>query len=339
VRRVTRRAVVGSLGRFGVSVAGLGLVAGCGLPLPMTTGPKVRRIGYMSGASVEAEEEAIRIEFSRHGWIEGDNLVIERRFYRSAENAARQAAELVSQQVEVLMTAGSTATAAARAATSSIPIVMIGVVDPVGVGFVSNLARPDANLTGNAYEAGPLASKQLEILRDIAPGIAPGISRIAFLWNPQSPGNAANARSHHALAPSLGLDLHDVQVRTAEEIPRALEAIHRIGPDALRLLPEEVFNRHKSAWLGFAAEERLPAMYQQLDWVAAGGLMAYLADIVDLYRRGVAYVDRILRGAKPSSMPIEQPTVFEFQVNRTTAEALGITVPRDIALQVTKWLE
>jgi len=159
------------------------------------------------------------------------------------------------------------------------------------------------------------------------------------LWNPDSPGNAANAREHHAIAPALGLRLHDVPVRTTEDIAPAFEAIRAIRPHALRLLSEEVFNAHKPDWLDFAASERLPAMYQQLNWVAAGGLMAYLADLEDLYRRSGTPIDKILRGAKAGDLPIEQPTSFEFHVHRTTAQMLGLTIPRDVAAQVTRWFE
>ena len=210
---------------------------------------------------------------------------------------------------------------------------MLGVVDPVGLGLVSSLARPDANLTGNTYGAPNMASKQLELLRDVAGGI----SRVAFLWNPESPGNRGNARDHQAAAPDLGLELLDVPVRTPAEISTVLDNIRMMKPQAMRVLSDPVFNDYKPQWLGFARSERLPAMYQQLDWVREGGLMAYVADNVELARRGAYYVDRLLRGAKPSELPIEQPTSFEFYMNAATAESLDITIQPEIAVQVTKW--
>jgi putative ABC transport system substrate-binding protein len=290
----------------------------------------------MSGAEVHAEEVALQDGLRQHGWVEGENILIERRFHGGrAETAANHVAELLDQQMEVLMTFGSLPTAAAKAATSRIPIVMVGVGDPVGLGLVSNLARPDANLTGNTYGTPNLASKQLELLRDMAPGV----SRIAFLWNPEAPGNRGNAREHHAAASGLGLDLQDVLVHTPEEIAPSFEIIRSMRPDALRLLSETVFNQYKPQWLGFAASQRLPAMYQQLDWVAAGGLMAYLPDNLDLARRGGSFVDKLLRGAKPGDLPIEQPDRYEFYVNGTTAQSLGLTVPGELAVQVTKWFE
>jgi putative ABC transport system substrate-binding protein len=163
--------------------------------------------------------------------------------------------------VDILMTFGSLATAAAKPATSSVPIVVLGVVDPVGQGLVSNLAHPEANLTAPTRGAS-LASKQVELLRDMVPGV----SRIAFLWNPESPGNEGNAREHHAAAPAPRLELHDVPVRTPEEIAAALETIRSIGPQALRLLSEEVFNAHKPEWLGFAAHQH-PIRPERQSWV------------------------------------------------------------------------
>jgi putative ABC transport system substrate-binding protein len=335
--RLSRRSFVRCVAELGVGSAGLAFGSSCQLLTAWAPpGPKVRRLGYMTAAYVEAEQDALQEGLRQHGWIEGENLVIERRFHGGrAETGANQVAELLHLQVEVLITFGSLPTAAAKEATSSIPIVMLGVVDPVGLGLVSSLARPDANLTGNTYGTPNLASKQLELLRDVAPAV----SRIAFMWNPEAPGNRGNARAHHAAALALGLDLQDVLVRTPEEIPPAFEMIRSIRPDALRLLSETVFNQYKPEWLGFAASQRLPAMYQQLEWVPAGGLMAYLPDNLDLARRGGSYVDKILRGTKPADLPIEQPTRYEFYVNRTTAQALGLTVPGEIAVQVTKWVE
>jgi putative ABC transport system substrate-binding protein len=334
--RPSRRTLLVSLAAVGASAAGVAWLGRSGVRSDPLRPHPVRRIGYMSGAYVEAEEDALQAGLRQHGWVEGESLLIERRFHGGlGRTAADQMAELLDQQVEVLMTFGSTATAAAKAATPSIPIVMVGVGDPVGLGLVSNLARPDANLTGNTYGAPNLASKQLELLRDVAPAT----SRIAFLWNPEAPGNQGNAREHHAVAPALGLDLQDVLVRVPEDIAPSCDIIRGIGSDALRLLSDSVFNQHKPEWLGFAASQRLPAMYQQLDWVPAGGLMAYLPDNLDLARRGGSYVDKILRGAKPGDLPIEQPTRYEFSVNSTTAQALGLNIPEPVSVQVTQWIQ
>jgi ABC-type uncharacterized transport system substrate-binding protein len=319
-----------------IAAAGLSLVEGCAFPVQIRNSTTVRRIAYITGAPVASEDDALRLGLREHGWTEGDNLAIERRYYGgSAAIAVEQVQEVLSAGAELIVTAGSIATVAASSATNGVPIVMVGVVDPVGLGIVSNLAHPGANLTGNAYQAGPLASKQLELLRDVTSGG----SRVALLFNPESPGNVANAREHHAIAPALGLDLQDVPVREAAEIPAAFDALRTMKPDSMRLLSEEVFNAHKVEWLGFASTERLPAMYQQLNWVAAGGLMAYLANLEELIRRGGIQVDKILRGARPGDLPIEQPTRFEFHINRKTAESLGITIPDHVAVQVTHWIE
>ena len=195
------------------------------------------------------------------------------------------------------------------------------------------LARPETNITGNTYQAPQLASKPLQLLTEVAPMV----SRIAFLWNPQTPGMIASAPDHHAAARALGVALQDVLVTVHEEIEQAFETIRNTELQALRVLSDVAFNQHKPKWLGFAASQRLPAMYQQLDWVPAGGLMVYVANNNDLIRRGGSYVDRILRGSRPGDLPIEQPTAFEFYMNLTTAQELGLNIPDSIAVQVTRW--
>jgi len=334
--RPTRRGFLAGAAGLGGMTAALGLLGGCGLSVPMSTRSRVRRVGFMSGAYVEEEEQALQAGLREYGWIEGENLVIERRFYGGrAESAAGLMEDMLSQQVDVLMTFGSTATVAAKAATSTIPIVMIGVGDPVSIGLVSSLAHPEANLTGNTYAPPDLGSKQLQLLMDVAP-IS---SRTAFLWNPGVPGHVPNAAQHHVAARALGMDLVDVLVRAPEDIAPAFDTIRSIGVGALRLLSDVVFNQHKPEWLGFAASQRLPGMYQQLEWIPAGGLMAYLADNLDLARRAGAYVNRILLGAKPSELPIEDPTRYELYVNHTTARTLGLTIPPHVEVQVTRWFE
>jgi putative ABC transport system substrate-binding protein len=328
--------MLSGLAALGASAAGVAWLGRFGVLPDSLRAQPVRRIGFMSGAYVEAEEEALQAGLRQHGWIEGENLLIERRFYGGhAETAASQVAELLDQQVEVLMTFGSVTTAAAKEATSSIPIVMIGVGDPVGIGLVSNLAHPEANITGNTYAPPELASKQLQLLTDVAPAA----SRIALVWNPGVPSHPVNAAQHHAAASVLGIELHDVLVRVPEDIAPAFETIRGIDAGALRLLSDVVFNQHKPEWLGFADSQQLPAMYQQLEWVPAGGLMAYLADNMDLARRGGSYVDKILRGAKPSDLPIEQPTRFKFYMNRTVIQALGLNIPERVSVQVSQWFE
>jgi putative ABC transport system substrate-binding protein len=334
---LTRRSLLDNAARLGGGVIGLSIVGSCAPnSVPWAGGSgTTHRVGFMSGAPVAAEDKAFQAGLREHGFVEGQNVVLERRYYAgSADLATSHVAELLKLGVEVLLTGGSTATVAAKMVTSSVPIVMVGVVDPTGLGLVTNLARPEGNLTGNAYQAGPLAEKQLELLRDVAPAL----TRIAFLWSPESPGNVANARSHHQVAPALGLDLFDVPVRRPDEIPTAFDRIRAMKPHALRLLSETVFNQHKPEWLGFAADEHLPAMYQQLDWVTAGGLMAYLADLEDQFQRGGAYVGRLLRGARPRDLPLEQPARFEFHLNVTTAQGLGLSIPTDVAAQVTRWI-
>jgi putative ABC transport system substrate-binding protein len=327
--------LLAGLGAFGASAGGVALLGTAGALAEWLRPHAVRRLGYVSGAYVEAEEEALQSGLRKYGWVEGQNLLIERRFSGDRTDVASEhMAELLHErQVELLVTAGSLATAAAKAATSSVPIVMLGVTDPVGQGLVASLARPGNNITGNTYQAPQLASKQLQLLMEVAPTV----SRIAFLWNPQNPGMRATAPDHHAAARALGVELQDVLVTLPEEIEQAFETIRNNGLQALRVLSGVAFNQHKSEWLGFAARQRLPAMYQQLEWVPAGGLMVYVANNNDLIRRGGSHVDRILRGARPGDLPIEQPTTFEFYMNLTTAHELGLNIPDSIAIQVTQW--
>jgi putative ABC transport system substrate-binding protein len=336
IGRPSRRILLVSLAAVGASADGVTWLGRSGVLSDSRRPHAVRRIGYMSGAYVESIQEAFQTGLREHGWIEGENLLIERRFYGDlAMTSANQVAELLDQHVEVLITFGSTATSAAKAATQSIPIVMLGVGDPVGLGLVSNLARPDANLTGNTYGAPNPCIEAAGTLERRSPCY---VARRLPVES-GNPGNGGNAREHHAAAAALGLNLQDVLVRVPEDIVPSFDIIRRIGADALRLLSETVFNQHKPEWLGFAASQRLPAMYQQLDWVRAGGLMAYLPDNIDLARRGGSYVDKILRGAKPGDLPIEQPTRYEFYLNGTTAQALGLNIPEPVSIQVTGWFQ
>jgi putative ABC transport system substrate-binding protein len=301
--------------------------------MPMRRTP-LRRIGYLTGERwIDSDWEAFQSGLREHGWIEGENLHIEQRTHGGQADVADQmAAELVAREVELLVAAGSTAAGAAKKATSTIPVVMLGVNDPVGQGLVSNLARPDSNVTGSTFLVPHLASKQLELFKEVAPAM----TRIALLWNPQNPSQRLQAPEHHLAAAGLGFEMHDVLVRTPEEIEPAFNTILEHRSEGLRVLSDPVFNQYKPRWLGFAAQHRLPAMYQQLEWVPLGGLMAYVASNTALRRRIAYYVDRILRGVQPADLPIEQPTTFEFHLNLTTAAALGLSLSEGVRLQLTE---
>ena len=270
------------------------------------------------------------------GYIEGRNIAIE---YRSAEgdfDRLRQAArELASLPVNILVVYGSSATRAARQATSTIPIVMIGVGDPVRARFVTNLARPGGNVTGTTNLGPELVGKRIEILKECVPGLA----RVAFLWNPDNDSNLAFLEELIIAVPALGLQLISVPMRTSEEYEGAFAAMMQRQPNAFVTQNDPLILQHIGQIIDFVAEHRLPAMYQAKENVEAGGLMAYGATLSDLFTRSAWYVHRILQGAKPADLPVEQPTKFELSINLKTAKALGIEVPPALLARADEVIE
>jgi putative ABC transport system substrate-binding protein len=258
------------------------------------------------------------------GYIENQNIAIE---YRSAESVvdrlAQAARELVSLPVDVIVVTGTPAARAARQATSTIPIVMVGIGDPVRAGFAVSLARPGGNMTGYSTFAPDLIGKRLDILKECVPALA----RVAFLWNPDNDSNLVFLEELISAVPALGLQLISVPIRTADQFEGAFAAMMRRMPNGAVATNDPLLRRHLSQIVDFAAKNRLPAMYQEKEWVASGGLMSYGPNQPNLYRRGALYVHRILQGAKPADLPIEQPTRFELVINLKTAKALGLTVP------------
>jgi putative ABC transport system substrate-binding protein len=258
------------------------------------------------------------------GYVENQNIAIE---YRSADGKAdrlvQAARELVSLPVNVIVVAGSTAARAARQATSTIPIVMITIGNPVRAGFAVSLARPGGNMTGNSSLGPDLIGKCLEILKDSVPTVA----RVAFLWNPDNDSNLAFLEELIVAVPGLGLQLISVPIRNADEFEGALAAMMQRRPNALVTSGDPMLRLHMSKIVDFAAKNRLPDMYQAKEYVAAGGLMSYSANLSQLFRQGALYVHKILQGAKPADLPIEQATRFELVINLKTARALGLTVP------------
>lgn len=258
------------------------------------------------------------------GYVVGQNIAIE---YRSADakvDRLRQAAlELASLPVNVIVTYGSPATHAAQQSTSIIPIVMIGIGDPVRAGFVADLARPNGNITGNSILGPDLIGKRLEILKECIPGLA----RVAFLWNPDNDSNLAFLEELIIAVPALGLQLISVPMRTSSDFERAFAAMMRRQPSAFVTTNDSLIMRHMSEIIDFMIQHRLPAVYQTKEPVQAGGLMSYGATVSDLFKRGAWYVHRILQGAKPADMPVEQPTKFELTINLKSAKAIGLEIP------------
>jgi putative ABC transport system substrate-binding protein len=294
---------------------------------------QVRRIGMLRSGSAQEPDRSVEAFWQGLrdlGWVEGQNLVME---YRWAEGKDERlpdlAAALVRLQVEVIVAGGPPAIRAAQHATRTIPIVMTGTADPVAEGFVASLAQPGDNITGVSLLMVELPGKRLEFLKEIVPQS----TRVAVLANPAFAVNTLYLHNLTVAAQALGMYLHVVEVRRADELDAAFAAITRADADALMVLSDPAL---MDSLLGrvaaLAATHRLPAMYNWKMYVEAGGLMSYGPSLPERHRRAATYVDKILKGAKPADLPVEQPTKFELIINLKTAKALGITIPPSLLL-------
>jgi putative tryptophan/tyrosine transport system substrate-binding protein len=248
------------------------------------------------------------------------------------ERLREHAAEVVRLGVYVMVTAGPLATRAARDATRTIPIVMARDSDPVGDGFVASLGQPGGNITGVSALTRDLSAKRLELLKDTVPGL----TRVAVLWNPTEVGAALQLRDTEAAAHVLGLQVQPLEIRGLEDFERAFDAARQGRADGLTILCDAPTLFHRARLVDLAAQSRLPTMYYERMFVEAGGLMSYAASDRDMHRRAAYYVDKILKGAKPADLPVEQPTTFELVINLKTAQALGLTVPPSLLFQATE---
>ncbi|MBI4587668.1 MAG: ABC transporter substrate-binding protein [Candidatus Rokubacteria bacterium] len=300
---------------------------------------RVYRIGVLSGvppAALSSRVEAFRQGLLERGWMEGKTIALEYRHVGGQpDRFPAQAADLVRLKVDVIVTTGPAAAVAAKKATSTIPIVMATGGDVVGAGLVASLARPGGNITGLTAISPELSAKRLELLKEAFPGV----SRVAVLWNPADPGAALSFRETEIAARALGVQLQSLEVRGPNDFDRAFSAITEKRADALLVVRSPVTNVHQTRIVDFAAKSRLPAMYSRTGSAEAGGLMFYGTDDHDLYRRAATYVDKILKGAKPADLPVEQPTKFELVINLKTAKALGLTIPQSILLRADKVIE
>ena len=290
---------------------------------------KVTRIGYLSHnlAASPHLREAFLQGLRDLGYVEGRNVVIE---YRYAEGKPERlpalAAELVALGVDVIMTVSNTTALAAKQATRTVPIVFTAVADPVAAGIVTSLARPGGNLTGLASLGSELVAKRLELLTQAVPGV----SQVAVLWLPGALGERTDKDMRtgaDVAARALGVRLQFVEARVPADFDRAFSDMTRARAGALTLLPSNLFLREHRRLVDLAAKNRLPAVYGSREFVDAGGLMSYGANQVYLYRSAATYVDKILKGAKPGDLPVEQSSKFELVINLKTAKALGLTVP------------
>ena len=295
---------------------------------------RVWRIGYLGGGSrerlvhvVEALESGLR----DLGYVEGRNAVFEHRFADGRlERLPDLAAEMVRIQLDVIV-AGNPQIVAVKQATTTIPIVMVAVPDPVGRGLVASLARPGGNITGLSFTATTEHwGKRLQLLREISPRV----SRVAALWAPSVPGRAADLQRTEEAARQLRLTLLPVPVRDADDIENAFRVMAKARAEALILVGADSFTLNgRHVITARAARLRLPAIYPLREFVEAGGLLSYDASLREQFRRAATYVDKILKGAKPADLPVEQPTKFELFVNLKAAKALGLTIPQSILLQ------
>jgi putative ABC transport system substrate-binding protein len=302
---------------------------------------RMRRIGVlMSLTKDDPEDEQRRTVLEQGlqqlGWTQGRNIQIEYRWFAGEPTRARaMAKELVDLKPDLIVAASTPGLAAVGQATRTIPIVFVAVSDPVGQGFVTSLARPGGNVTGFSYFEFPVVGKVLETLKQMAPDVV----RVTLLFNPDTLSYIPFLRSLDTIAPSLGAQLIEAPVRNAGEIEAAMAATAREPGGGLMVLPDPFTNVHRDLIVGLAARHRLPAAYTLRFFATAGGLMSYGVDVGDLYRRAVPYVDRILKGAKPADLPVQQPTKFEFVLNLKAAKALGLDLPPTLVARADEVIE
>jgi putative ABC transport system substrate-binding protein len=291
---------------------------------------KVYRIGYLATIPPPAHLwEALLDGLREHGYSEGRNLVFERRFSEgNTERFSEFATEMVQLRVDCIIAITTPAALAVKNVTTTMPIVMTTAIDPVGAGLVASLARPGGNVTGNAILYAELSTKRLEFLKEVVPGL----SRVVVLWNAANPANASVWQGTQAAAGALGLVLHAQDVRGAQDFASAFARMAQAHPEALLVLDDALINMHRQQIVEFATQEHLPSVFAAKESVVAGGLMSYGPSLPALFRRAATYVDKILKGAKPADLPMEQPMKFELVINLKTAKALGITMPPSLLL-------
>ena len=302
---------------------------------------KVYLIGFLSPSSPSDSRNPLRLGALRQGlrelgYVEGQNIGIESRWAEGKyDRLPDLAAELVRLKVDVIVTYSPPAIQAAKQATQTIPIVMGGVIDPVATGFVASLARPGGNLTGLSLMAPELVGKQLEILKEVVPKV----TRVAVLGNPANAGTAPQLRHAQDAARALKVQLQPLEARAPNDIDRAFAAMTKEGAGAVVVLVDAMFVDQRTRIADLAARHRLPSVYGLMDFAEAGGLMFYGANDTDRFRRAAIFVDKILKGAKPADLPVEQPTKFALVINLKTAKALGLTIPQSVLARADQIIE
>jgi putative tryptophan/tyrosine transport system substrate-binding protein len=322
------------------------LLGGAAAALPLAARAQqaaspVRRIGFLLPGGprttvVRGQLEAFRQGLKQYGWIEGQNISVEYRFSEGKEDALPGiAAELVRLPLDVIVAEGTAAIRAVKTVTQTIPIVMATSSDPVGTGLVASLNRPGGNVTGASLQTAELSGKRLQLLTEIVSGLA----QVAVLSNPLNPSIAPSVEQTKAAAQSLGVELHVVEVQAPDKFESAFTAITSAHAGALMVLPDPLLYGQHPRIVTFTTASHLPALFPEKEVAEAGGLIAYGPSIPASFRRAAAYVDKILRGAKPADLPVEQPTTFELVVNLRTARAIGVTIPTSILLRANEVIE
>jgi ABC-type uncharacterized transport system substrate-binding protein len=301
---------------------------------------KVPRIGFL-GPRVSGDDPRVENLRQFHeglrelGYVDGKNITIEWRLADTYEHYPVLAAELVRLNVDVLVTPNTPAALALKRATTAIPIVFTSIADPVGSGLVTSLARPGGNLTGLSNMLPDLGAKRLELLKEAVPKV----TRVAILFNASNPGHARAAREVEDAAPALRVQLQPLDVRGPHDLERSFSEMGKKHAGALLVLQDAFFLNHRLRIADFARKSRLPTMYDAREFVDVGGLISYGPSRSDLFRRVALYIDKILKGAKPYDLPVEQPTKFELIVNLKTAKALGLALPRSLLSRVDQVIE
>jgi putative tryptophan/tyrosine transport system substrate-binding protein len=308
----------------------------CGAAAAAQQAKKVPRIGFLSAispSSVSVRTEAFRQGLRELGYVEGKNIVIEWRYAEGKiDRLSEFSAELVRLKVDVIVSSGPTPIRPAKEATATIPIVFTFDSDPVGNGFVASLARPGGNITGLSTLAPEISGKQLEILKEIVPRL----SRVAVLGNSTRPGNAQALRATELAAGAFGVQLQYLDIIGPKDLETTFQAAGKGSAEALLVLPSPVTTSHRIQLADLAVKSRLPAIYPMSESAEDGGLMSYGTNVADLYKRAATYVDKILKGAKPADLPVEQPIKFEFIINLKAAKQIDLTIPPNVLARADK---
>ena len=301
--------------------------------------PPIHRIGFLGNSTAALEANLVgpfREGLRDLGYVEGRNILIE---YRWAEGKYDRfpalIAELIGLKVDVIVTAGTPATQAVKKATTSVPLVMVAVGDPVATGIVASLRRPGGNITGLTSMAEALDGKRFELLREVLPTV----SRVAVLWNPENQSLLAALKEMRAAALVLGMKVQVLEVRTPGELEEAFKGIVRQQPEALHVMGDRLFLHNRQRIVDFASKQRLPVVSTHPELVEAGGLMFYGPSYPGMHRRAATYVDKILKGVSPADLPVERPTTFDLVINLKTARALGLTIPPSVLLRATEVIQ